>query len=89
MLRWNIEGATEVSIEEGTGYGELHLLGTFSGTGCTPRAAQGGLYVRNLLQRKHNCVVRFDLDPGPPQALVAGGLSIALTEAEYFPVSPR
>lgn len=34
LLRWNIEGATEVSIEEGTGYGELHLLGTFSGTGA-------------------------------------------------------
>ena len=33
LLRWNIEGATEVSIEEGTGYSELQLLGTFSGNG--------------------------------------------------------
>lgn len=33
LLRWNIQGATSVTIEEASGSGKLHRIGEFGGSG--------------------------------------------------------
>ena len=33
LLRWNIQGATSVTIEEASGSGKLHPIGEFGGSG--------------------------------------------------------
>lgn len=46
LLRWNIQGATSVSIEEASGTHELHLIGKFSRTGTLPvRPEKNSTYV--------------------------------------------
>lgn len=45
-LRWNIQGATSVTIEEAAGTGKLHLVGEFGASGTLPvRPRESSTYV--------------------------------------------